>query len=113
MLRFFRSSRRRLYDHAKKVANKLEAARAAQAHPKDDATGAPFFAPVVRRIFPNINYILHRQFQTTVYLVIRIASMDVCLHSGASAPSKLLRLPECRPGKATLVHAPGRHSAPS
>ena len=40
---------RRLYDHAKKVANKLEAARAAQAHPKDDATGAPFFAPVVGR----------------------------------------------------------------
>ncbi len=39
----------RLYDHAKKVANKLEAARAAQAHPKDDATGAPFFAPVVGR----------------------------------------------------------------
>ena len=39
----------RLYDHAKKVANKLEAARGAQAHPKDDATGAPFFAPVVGR----------------------------------------------------------------
>ena len=39
----------RLYDHAKKVASKLEAARAAQAHPKDDATGAPFFAPQVGR----------------------------------------------------------------